>query len=91
MKEKTPRPLLKDELKGRTKEAQKAKYDNAEAEALRIIAALPAKLREAADNGAEQVATQIGSNEVRMRVFSWLMSEGLDYRAENDRVVITWK
>ena len=84
--------LLKDTLRTQTDAARKSQYESAEAEALRIIAMLPDKMQKVAEDGQDQMAIQSPPNQgVAERVMNWLSTEGLCYRAEHGRLLITWK
>lgn len=97
--------LLRDKLRERTNAAVKRQYEDSELEAARIILQLSGveanpdagikaetgKLQQAADAGRDSITVQITDQAVMERVLSWLMSEGLEYRAENGRLTITWR
>lgn len=82
--------LLKDELQGIMEQAQAKQYADAEQEAMRVIKDLGLKLRRAAEEGRQELVIQLADPDVRARVINWLMTEGLDYRAEGGRLLIRW-
>jgi hypothetical protein len=82
--------LLKEELQEIMEQAQAVQYATAEQEAMRVVKGLDRKLRRAAEEGRLELVIQLADPDVRARVINWLMTEGLDYRAEGGRLLIRW-